>query len=243
MLKINNLKKSFGNNEVLKDINLNINKGEVVSILGPSGTGKSTLLRCINYLEEANSGTIEIKNSKFDFSNMKKDKIKSLRSHSSMVFQSYNLFKNMTALGNVMEPMVTVKKMDKKEAINKAEEYLDKVGLLDKKNFYPSELSGGQQQRVGIARAIAVNPDVLLFDEPTSALDPYLVDEVLTVIKELANEKRTMLIVTHEIQFAKNVSDKIIFMNNGYIVEEGTPEQVIENSKNPETRKFLKLDK
>lgn len=242
MLKLVNLKKSFGNNVVLEDINLDVSKGEVIAVIGPSGTGKSTLLRCINYLEKPDSGLIEIAGNKIDFSDVTKKDIKKLRTHTSMVFQTYNLFKNKTAVENVMEPMITVQKINKKEALKKAEEYLKQVGMLEKKDSYPSKLSGGQQQRVGIARALAVNPDIILFDEPTSALDPELVDEVLNVIKELANKKTTMIVVTHEINFAKNVADRVIFMSDGKIIEEGNAKEVIENPKKERTKKFLNIN-
>lgn len=240
MIKIRNLSKSFGQLKVLRDINLEVKKGQVVAIIGPSGTGKSTLLRCINYLEEPEEGEIEIDGFKVNAKNITRKEIYELRKKTSMVFQTYNLFKNKTALENVMEPLTTVKKMDRKVAEKKALNILDAVGLLDKKDFYPSKLSGGQQQRVGIGRAMAVEPKVMLFDEPTSALDPELVGEVLDVIRSLAENHTTMLIVTHEMDFARNVADKIIFMDDGRIVELGSPEQIFNDAQNIRTAQFLK---
>lgn len=240
MIKIRNLSKSFGQLKVLRDINLEVKKGQVVAIIGPSGTGKSTLLRCINYLEEPEEGEIEIDGFKVNAKNITRKEIYELRKKTSMVFQTYNLFKNKTALENVMEPLTTVKRIDRKVAEKKALNILDAVGLLDKKDFYPSKLSGGQQQRVGIGRAMAVEPKVMLFDEPTSALDPELVGEVLDVIRSLAENHTTMLIVTHEMDFARNVADKIIFMDDGRIVELGSPEQIFNDAQNIRTAQFLK---
>lgn len=241
MLKISNLNKSFGELKVLKDISFEVSKGEVVAIIGPSGTGKSTLLRCINYLEKPDSGIVEIEGTKYDFLNMNKKDIYDLRKHSCMVFQQYNLFKNKTVIENLTEALHFVQKREKLEAQEIAEKLLKKVGMFEKKDEYPSRLSGGQQQRVGIARALAVNPDIILFDEPTSSLDPELVDEVLNTIKALAEMKITMIIVTHEIEFAKNVADRIIFMDEGNIVEEGKPSDIFTNPKNERTKQFLKL--
>ncbi|EMJ5872246.1 amino acid ABC transporter ATP-binding protein [Clostridioides difficile] len=241
MIKVENLHKSFKETEVLKGINLEINQSEVVAILGPSGTGKSTLLRCLNYLVEPTKGKIMIGDVKVDVEKATKKDIANLRKHTSMVFQNYNLFKNKTALENVMEALIVVHKKSNKEAREISLKLIDKVGMLDRKDFYPSKLSGGQQQRIGIARAMAVNPNVILFDEPTSALDPELVGEVLSVIKSLAKEGITMLIVTHEINFAKEVADKIIFMDNGVIAEEGTPDEIFNNPKNERTAKFLNI--
>lgn len=239
MIKITNLSKSFGDLRVLKNINLEVEKGEIVAIIGPSGTGKSTLLRCINYLEEPEEGNMEIDGFSVNASNITRKEIYELRKKTSMVFQNYNLFQNKTALENVMEPLTTVQKIDKKIAKEKALDILNTIGLLEKKDFYPSKLSGGQQQRVGIGRAMAVEPKVMLFDEPTSALDPELVGEVLDVIGRLAKKHTTMLIVTHEMSFAKDVADKIIFMDDGKIAEQGSPKQIFNNAQNPRTAQFL----
>lgn len=239
MIKIKGLKKSFKNLQVLKDINIEINTGEVVVILGPSGSGKSTFLRCLNYLETPESGEIQIGDSKINAKNTSKKEILNLRKQSAMVFQHYNLFNNKTVLENVTEALIVVKKLNKEKAIEIAIESLKKVGMEEKINFYPNTLSGGQKQRVSIARAIAINPNVILFDEPTSALDPELVTEVLSVIKDLAKEHRTMIIVTHEMSFAKDVGDKIIFMADGIVVEEGTPDEIFKYPKNERTKQFL----
>lgn len=240
MIRIKNLHKKFNGVDVLKGINLDVKKGEVVVIIGPSGTGKSTLLRCINFLEAPEKGTIEIENLKIDAEKASKSEIHELRKHTSMVFQNYNLFYNKTAIENIMEPLTQVKNMNKNEAEKKAFEILSKVGLQDKKDYYPSKLSGGQQQRIGIGRAMAVNPDIMLFDEPTSALDPELVGDVLAVIKKLAEKDTTMLIVTHEMRFAKEAADRVVFIDGGTIVEQGTPDEIFNNPKNERTIKFLK---
>lgn len=239
MVTIEDLHKSFGELDVIKGLDLSVKKGEVVSIIGPSGTGKSTLLRCLNYLERPEKGRITIGDVTVDAEDHTKDQVRKLRQQSAMIFQNYNLFNNKDALHNVMEPLVTAKKMDKEQAEEVAREYLRKVGMDELRNKYPITLSGGQQQRVAIARSIAIQPSVLLFDEPTSALDPEWVNEVLEVIEDLAREHFTMIIVTHEIQFARDVSDRIVFMENGNIVEQGTPEQVIDAPKNARTRDFL----
>ena len=239
LVKVEHLYKEFDENtKVLEDINLTINKNEVIAILGPSGTGKSTLLRCLNYLTVPTKGKITIGDVTVDAQNHTKKDVIELRKHSSMVFQGYNLFKNKTALENVMEALTVVQKKSKTEAEKIALELLDKVGMSERKDFYPSKLSGGQQQRVGIARALAVNPNVVLFDEPTSALDPELTGEILKVIKSLASEHMTMVIVTHEMNFARKVADKIIFMDKGVIAEEGTPEEVFA-SDNARMKEFL----
>lgn len=242
LIKIENLSKEFDKNtKVLKNINLEIKKGEVVAIIGPSGTGKSTLLRCLNYLTPPTKGVITIGDLKVDAENHKKGDILKLRTYSSMVFQSYNLFKNKTAIQNVLEALLVVHKKSKKEAEQISLDILKKVGMLDRKDFYPSKLSGGQQQRVGIARALAVNPNVLLFDEPTSALDPELVGEVLSTIKNLVSEGITMLLVTHEIAFAREVANRIVFMDNGEIEADGTPDEIINNPKNQRLQQFLNV--
>ncbi|WP_148357868.1 amino acid ABC transporter ATP-binding protein [Peribacillus simplex] len=240
MIKVRNLTKYFDDKQVLNDINLDIRTGEVVAIIGPSGSGKSTLLRCLNLLEKPNSGTIEIKDVKLDTQKYKERDAYQLRQKTAMVFQHYNLFKNKTALKNVIEALLVSKKMKKEEAIQIGVDLLKRVGLEKQANQYPATLSGGQQQRVSIARALAVKPHAILFDEPTSALDPELVNEVLQVIRELAKEDTTMVIVTHEMQFAKEVADHVIFMADGHIIEQGTPEQVIEHSLNPRTQRFLR---
>lgn len=240
MIDIQNIHKRFNELEVLKGINLEIKKGEVIAVIGPSGTGKSTLLRCINYLEEPDKGKITIDDLEIDFENCTKEDIFKLRLKTSMVFQNYNLFKNKTTIENIMEPLIVVQKYSKQEAYKKSLEFLKQVGLEEKKDVYPSKLSGGQQQRVGIARAMATNSEVILFDEPTSALDPQLVGEVLDVIKKLAKEHITMIVVTHEMKFAREVADKVIFMDEGRIIEQGTPEYIFKECKNSKVTKFLK---
>lgn len=246
MVKVENVCKSFGSLEVLKDINLEVNKGEVVCIIGPSGSGKSTLLRCLNHLERITSGRVyvedELIDERIDGKNQLKvsqKKISELCTELGMVFQRFNLFPHMTVIENVMEAPVTVRKVPKEEASVEALKLLEKVGLADKRSEYPSRLSGGQQQRVAIARALAMKPKIMLFDEPTSALDPELVGEVLEVMKDLANEGMTMLVVTHEMGFAKEVGTRVIFMDNGEIKEEGKPEEIFSNPKNERTRAFL----
>lgn len=241
MIKLINIHKKFENIEVLKGVNLDIKKGEVIAIIGPSGTGKSTLLRCINFLEKADKGRIILDDIDIDMQNIENKDVEELRKNTSMVFQNYNLFKNKTALENVMEPLIIAQRKSKEEADKIAKDLLEKVGLLDKKDEYPSRLSGGQQQRVGIARAMGVNPKVMLFDEPTSALDPELVGEVLNVIRNLAKKHTTMIIVTHEMKFAREIADRIIFMDGGNIVEEGSPEEIFIKPKNDRTVKFLNL--
>lgn len=240
MIEISKLRKSFSGTEVLKGIDLRIDPGTTTAIIGPSGTGKSTLLRCLNLLERPDSGTVEFDGKGVDFANLSKEDIKFVRSQASMVFQSSNLYKNMTAIENIMEPLVTVQGVDKQEARQRAEKWLETVGLKGKANAYPITLSGGEQQRVGIARAVAVNANLVLFDEPTSALDPELKGEVLEVIKDLAIDRTTtMLIVTHEMEFAKEVADRIIFMEGGHIVEEGPPNVIFTDPKEERTREFL----
>jgi len=240
LVKIEHLYKEFdADTKVLEDINLTINKNEVIAILGPSGTGKSTFLRCLNYLTVPTKGRITIGNVTVDAKKHTKREVLELRKHTSMVFQSYNLFKNKTALENVMEALIVVQKKSKDEARKTAIQLLEKVGMGERKDFYPSKLSGGQQQRVGIARALAVNPNVVLFDEPTSALDPELVGEVLNTIKSLAEDGTTMILVTHEIGFAREVASRILFMDGGHIAADGTPEEIIDHPENPRIRQFL----
>ncbi|MTI67529.1 MAG: amino acid ABC transporter ATP-binding protein [Firmicutes bacterium] len=231
MIKINNVYKKFGELEVLENVTIDIKKGEIVSIIGPSGSGKSTLLRCINKLEDINLGDIYVDGKKID---------KNISKKVGMVFQGFNLFPHKTVLENVIEAPIIVKKLKRKKAIAIADKLLKKVGLTDKKDVYPSKLSGGQKQRVAIARALAMEPEVLLFDEPTSALDPELIGEVLNVIKELANEDITMVIVTHQMQFAKEISDRIVFMDEGKIIEKGDPKQLFNNPNEKRLRRFLK---
>ncbi|PKG23305.1 amino acid ABC transporter ATP-binding protein [Niallia nealsonii] len=240
MIQLKGIRKSFKQLEILKGIDLTIKKGEVVSILGPSGSGKTTLLRCVNFLEKPDDGIVRIGNVQVEAKGAKKKDIISLRKQSAMVFQHYNLFAHKTVLENVAEGLIVAKKMKKIEAHKRSKQILEKVGLSDKLHHYPSQLSGGQQQRVGIARALALNPEVILFDEPTSALDPELVGEVLSVIKNIAREGITMIIVTHEMNFAREVSDYVLFMDGGVIVEEGTPMEIFTKPKEMRTQKFLK---
>ena len=236
MIRVNNLHKSFEKNEVLKGINEHIEKGEVVVVIGPSGSGKSTFLRCLNLLEVPTSGEII-----FERKNItdKKVDINKIREKMGMVFQQFNLFPHKTVLDNLTIAPIKVKGVSKADAEKKAKELLDRVGLLNKADAYPSSLSGGQKQRIAIARALAMDPDVMLFDEPTSALDPEMVGEVLNVMKELAKEGMTMVVVTHEMGFAREVGDRILFMDKGNIMEEGTPEEIFSNPKNPRTIDFL----
>ncbi|MDU2121177.1 MAG: amino acid ABC transporter ATP-binding protein [Clostridium celatum] len=236
MIRVSNLHKSFGKNDVLKGINEHIKKGEVVVVIGPSGSGKSTFLRCLNLLEEPTSGKIIFEDN--DITDKKVD-INKIREKMGMVFQHFNLFPHKTVLENLTIAPIKVKGISKAQAEKKAMELLDRVGLSNKAKSYPSSLSGGQKQRIAIARALAMEPDVMLFDEPTSALDPEMVGEVLNVMKDLAKEGMTMVVVTHEMGFAKEVGDRIIFMDNGNIVEQGTPEEIFSNPKNPRTIDFL----
>ena len=239
MICAEGIKKSYGELEVLKGINLKVNKGEVVVIIGPSGSGKSTFLRCLNYLEVPTEGIVKIDDFKIDAKKHSSSDVKKLREKSAMVFQNFNLFNNKTVLQNVMEGLISVKKIDKKKSEEISLKILKKVNMEIKRNTYPKNLSGGQKQRVSIARAIALEPKVILFDEPTSALDPEMVLEVLNVIKELAKEHTTMVIVTHELSFARDIADKVIFMDNGIIIEQGTPEVVLLNPKETRTKEFL----
>ena len=235
-VKVRNLVKHFDKLEVLNGIDLTVTEGEVVCIIGPSGSGKSTLLRCLNKLEEPTGGEIIVDDAVVTD---KKTNINKVRENIGMVFQSFNLFSNFTVLENIMFAPVELKKMTKAEARTKAMELLARVGLADKANAYPHQLSGGQQQRVAIARSLAMNPDIMLFDEPTSALDPEMVGEVLAVMKELAAAGMTMIVVTHEMGFARDVADRVIFMADGVIVEEGTPEEIFTDPQNPRTKEFL----
>ncbi|PER33287.1 amino acid ABC transporter ATP-binding protein [Bacillus cereus] len=240
VIEISDLYKSYKSNEVLKGISLTVNKGEVVVIIGPSGSGKSTLLRCLNLLEQPEDGSIRIEDLEIHAKKLYKKEIIQLRQKTAMVFQNYNLFKNKTALQNITKALTVVQKKSEEEAKRIAREILKQVGLADKESFYPTMLSGGQQQRIGIARAMALNPAVLLFDEPTSALDPELVNEVLQVIKDLARQHITMVVVTHEMNFAKDVADRVIFMADGIIIEQGTPKEIFRNPQNERTKKFLR---
>ena len=240
MIQVENIHKKFDQNEILKGIDLTINQGEVVVIIGPSGSGKTTFLRCRNFLERADKGHLKICDQQVDFEKVSKKEILDIRKKTAMVFQQYALFSNRTALENVIEGLVIARKVPKKEAAEKGRDLLAKVGLEGKEDHYPHELSGGQQQRVGIARALALNPEVILFDEPTSALDPELVGETLEVIKDVAQSGSTLVIVTHEMQFAYEVADRVIFMENGNIVEQGTPEEVFDNTQEERTQNFLK---
>ncbi len=240
LIEIRGLKKRFGNNVVLDGIDLDINKGDVVAIIGPSGTGKSTLLRSLNLLEKPESGHVKVDGKEYNLTaHSAKEKLE-LRQQTEMVFQQFNLFKHRTALQNVMEGLTIVKKLPEAEAKKIAISELEKVGMSDRLNYYPKHLSGGQQQRVAIARALALNPKLLLMDEPTSALDPELVGEVLMTIKRAAKEGNTILLVTHEMDFVRNVASKIIFLENGRIVAEGTPKEIFENPKNDRLREFLR---
>lgn len=244
VIEIENLKKTFGDNPVLRGIDLSVNESEVVVIMGPSGSGKSTLLRCITFLEEPNEGIIKIGDYTVDASKkndrQRKKDIREMRKRTGFVFQNFNLFPHKTAIGNVMEGPLTIHGAKKEDARQLAEALLIKVGLGDRTNHYPAQLSGGQQQRVAIARSLSLSPTVMLYDEPTSALDPELVREVLQVIKALAEEGMTMVVVTHEMNFAKEVADRVIFMDGGVIVEQGTSKQIFENPQEERTKKFLR---
>ncbi|CZQ98177.1 abc transporter [Trichococcus palustris] len=239
MLALKNIHKKFGDVEVLKGVDIQVEKGDIVVILGPSGSGKTTLLRCINFLERADEGTLLFDDIHTDFSKASKKEINAVRKKSAFVFQNYGLFDNKTVLENVTEGLIIGRKVPKKIAVETGIRALEKVGLSDRLDYYPSQLSGGQQQRVGIARALAVNPDVILFDEPTSALDPELVGEVLQVIRKLADEGTTMVVVTHEMAFAKEVASHIVFMSDGNIVEEGDAASFFDNPQEERTKQFL----
>ncbi|MCE2595337.1 ABC transporter ATP-binding protein [Motilimonas cestriensis] len=246
-LEVKALHKKFGNNEVLKGIDLIANQGDVISILGSSGSGKSTFLRCINLLEMPNAGDVYVKGELIQMKPLKngeripanQKQVEAIRARLAMVFQGFNLWSHMTVLENIIEAPVHVLGMPKKQAIEAAHEYLNKVGLYDRREYYPGHLSGGQQQRAAIARALAVDPEVMLFDEPTSALDPELVGEVLTVMRNLAEEGRTMLVVTHEMAFARDVSNKVMFLHQGLVEEQGAPEQIFTQPKSERFKQFI----
>ena len=236
VIKLSHLEKSFGDNAVLRDINLEVSKGEVISVIGSSGSGKSTMLRCINLLEIPTGGEIFYEGMNIQDKSVK---LTEYRAKVAMVFQQFNLFNNMTALENCVKPQMIVLKRTKEEATKIALEFIDKVGMSAYQNAKPSQLSGGQKQRIAIARALSMNPDVILFDEPTSALDPEMVGEVLEVMQNLAKSGYTMIVVTHEMGFAREVSNRVIFMDGGYIVEEGTPEDIFKNATHERTKQFL----
>lgn len=239
MIKIINLEKNYGDLKVLKGVSMEVSKGEVVAIIGPSGSGKSTLLRCINLLETPTKGDILFEGKSLIQANKKETDIDQIRQHIGMVFQHFNLFPNMTVVDNINLAPMKLKNLNKEEASQVSESLLEKVNLIDKKEAYPNKLSGGQKQRVAIARALAMEPKVMLFDEPTSALDPEMVKEVLLVIQNLANQHMTTVIVTHEMEFAKKVADRVVFMDQGVILEEGTPDELFNNPKENRTKEFL----
>ena len=239
MLEVKQIRKSFGDLAVLKQVDLQVNKGDVVAILGPSGSGKTTLLRCMNFLENANGGELNFDGERFLLGHVSKKDAARLRKKTAFVFQNYNLFRNKTALENVTEGLIIGRKMPKAEAVQIGRQALEKVGLSDREDSYPSQLSGGQQQRVAIARAIATKPEIIYFDEPTSALDPELTGEVLAVMRTLAEEGMTMLVVTHEMGFARNVSNKVVFMEHGVVVESGDSYSFFHSPREERTRSFL----
>ncbi len=241
MLSVRNIQKSFGPTEVLKGIDLTVEQGDVVAILGPSGSGKTTLLRCMNFLETADGGELIFDGETYAFGHVHKRDIAKIRQKTAFVFQNYNLFLNKTALQNVTEGLIVGRKMPKAQAMEIGKKALEKVGLADRVDFYPDQLSGGQQQRVAIARAVATDPEIIYFDEPTSALDPELTGEVLSVMRDLAREGMTMLVVTHEMGFARTVSNKVILMEDGKIIEQGSSEEFFEHPKEERTRAFLRL--
>ena len=239
MLKVKNICKSFGDSKILDGISFNVDKGDVICVLGPSGAGKTTLLRCMNFLVKADEGSLELDNKEYSLTKSNSKEINEYHKKTGFVFQSFNLFSNKTVLENVTEGLIIARKMDKQQAIEIASSALKKVGMYEKKESYPSSLSGGQQQRVSIARAIAYNPEIIYFDEPTSALDPELTKEVLKVISDLAKDGVTMIIVTHEMSFAENVANKIIFMEKGNIVEENNSKDFFHNPKSDRSREFI----
>ena len=240
LLRVDNIRKAFGDQTVLRDVSLEVDKGDVIAILGPSGSGKTTLLRCLNFLERADGGTLTFDGETFDLHQTAKRDIARLRRKTAFVFQSYNLFRNKTALQNVTEGLIIARKMPKEQADAVGMKMLEKVGLADRADYYPRQLSGGQQQRVAIARALASDPEIIYFDEPTSALDPELTGEVLSVMRQLAEEGMTMLVVTHEMGFARGVSSKTVFMENGVVVEASPSQEFFAHPKEERTREFLR---
>ncbi len=243
LLEIHDIHKAFDQLGVLKGVDITVNKGDVVAILGPSGSGKTTLLRCINFLETADSGTMVFDGKTYDLAHTSKKDVAQVRRKTGFVFQNYNLFANKTALQNVTLGLTTARKMDKNKANKIGMDMLERVGMSDRSDYYPSQLSGGQQQRVAIARALATNPDIIYFDEPTSALDPELIGEVLEVMRRLAQEGMTMIVVTHEMSFARDVSNHVIFMEGGKIIEEGPSKEFFDHPKEERTREFLRLER
>ncbi len=243
MLELNNITLAYGNNPILKGVDLSVKRGDVVSIIGPSGTGKTTLLRCINYLAQPSAGTIKLDQIEMDYRKPDKTAIQAIRLRTAMVFQQFNVFKNMTVLENVMDPLMVIQRKSRQQARAIALEELERVGLGAKSGHYPSQLSGGQLQRTGIARALAVRPEVILFDEPTSSLDPELVGEVLKVIKDVTSSGITSLLVTHEMQFAKSVSNRIVFMDQGVVAAQGSPTEIFEHPTLPRLTQFLSSER
>lgn len=239
MLEVRDLHCSYGNTEVLRGVDFRVNDGEVVAVIGSSGSGKTTLLRCLCFLNKADRGTIRFDDFEKDITKVKKSEIRAIRSKMGYVFQNFNLFRNMTVRQNVLEGLTTARKISKEQAEKIADEMLEKVGMTHRANYYPDHLSGGQQQRAAIARSLAYSPEIILFDEPTSALDPELTREVLDVMKKLAAEGTTMVVVTHEIGFAREVAGRVVYMENGTVVEEGTSEEIFENPQHESTRRFL----
>lgn len=242
MIEVKNISKKLDKHQILKNVNLSVGKGEVVTIIGPSGAGKTTFLRCLNLLNQPDEGEINFNDISVSFPHVQKKDLLAIRKKTAMVFQQYALFINKTVIQNITEGLVTARNVSKNNAIAIAEELLRKVGLYDKRHSYPNDLSGGQQQRVGIARALALSPELILFDEPTSALDPELVGETLDLIRSVADTEKNqaMVIVTHEMQFAHDVSDRVVFMENGQILDQGTPQEILENPQNPRIVNFLK---
>ncbi len=242
MLELRDIKLSYGSSQILNGVNLSVSRGDVVSIIGPSGTGKTTLLKCINYLARPSSGTIALDQIRMDYQRADKQTVQAIRLRTAMVFQQFNVFRNMSVIQNVMDPLIVVQRKSKEEARQIALQELERVGLSDKLDMYPSQLSGGQLQRTGIARALAVRPDVMLFDEPTSSLDPELVGEVLKVINDVASSGMTSLLVTHEMQFAKKISNRVVFMDQGVVAAEGSPAEIFDAPSNPRLAQFLKSE-